>query len=102
MADPELTSISPETRSFGDINEHQLFLTGIRNLLDTNGEGYPITANTTAHLIGQDDATSLETRAQANALLETLGTQGRLVRTDPLQLGGDHIPRYSVVHPQTS
>ncbi|HSX46770.1 MAG TPA: hypothetical protein VLF87_02155 [Patescibacteria group bacterium] len=78
----------------GDVGDGILFFEGIRQLRADRGQGYPITANTTAHLIDVDGRCTLESRQHADHLLRLLTDDNMLARTGVHDIAGDAIPLY--------
>lgn len=78
-----------------------LFMEGIRKIQKTEGLQYRITANSIAHLVGPNGASTVKSRTIASRLIDELVTKGHMVLSGQLDIGGDHLPVYDLVDMQS-
>jgi hypothetical protein len=72
------------------------FIDGIRLMREELGPRYPLTANTTAHLVDAERRCTQESRANATHVLEKLVEDGSIERAGHLVIGGDYITTYDL------
>lgn len=72
------------------------FIEGLRKIRAEQGPHYPITANTTAHLVDPEGKCSVESRTRAALVLDQLIDNAVVIDSGYQEIGGDHIRTYDL------